>query len=196
MKFVVAPREAEYVGHYGIRPRVLREYLRAHPGVYPNNLAELKWFEPSANGRRRYETGSYAYWPEGLFGRRQTHIRLFPDGAGTSVLAHDEVAPLGGVGEGIGAIIETAWVHYRGETLDDASGSERAGTPARRFALAGRVKPKCPVLLRPLGSVEPQSVRGFSSQTEYTARIGRYPATACDKQQLLNKKTITVLILD
>jgi len=129
VKAVLPVRSTEHVRYVPVAPRRLRQALRSHDQVYPNNLAALK-YRPrpgTLNGQgRRYECGSYAWRPEGVFGTDQTHVRLFSDGGGTYVVAHREVSPLAGVGEGSVAIVRQARRHYTGETLDDQAGVERA----------------------------------------------------------------------
>lgn len=128
-KAVLPVRSTEHVGYYPVAPRRLRQALRGHDQVYPNNLASLK-YRPrpgTIDGRgRRYECGSYAWREDGVFGTWQTHLRLFSDGGATYVVAHYEVSPLAGVGEGPVAIVRQAVRHYRGETLDDQRGVVRA----------------------------------------------------------------------
>jgi len=120
-KFVIPARDSEWVGVVDTPPAALRERLRDADGVYPNNAAGLK----QVGGR--WGAGSYAYREDGLFGTWQVHIRLVPHGDGrTVVLAHREVSPLAGVGEGPGAVVRQAVRHYRGATLDDQAGVERA----------------------------------------------------------------------
>ena len=129
VKAVLPARSTEHVGYYPVRPGRLRRALRERADVYPNNLAALKYRPRSGtqDGRgRRYEVGSYAWRPEGVFGADQVHVRLFSDGGATYVVAHHEVSPLAGVGEGPVAVVRQAVRHYRGVTLDDQRGVEKA----------------------------------------------------------------------
>jgi len=82
---------------------------------YPVNLAALKWRESAHSGyqkdgdkfvgpddevvdqlpkeHRVYERGSFAYRPDGFFGKYQYHVRFWPHEEGTAVWAHHEINP-------------------------------------------------------------------------------------------------------
>lgn len=88
--------------------------LRSIDCVYSRNLAALKW-RKTRDDERVYERASYAYVPEGFFGKYQYHLRLWPHEDGVAVWAHYELNP---------------WVrpasHYDGEGWNPSKGAKWA----------------------------------------------------------------------
>jgi len=86
--------------------------LRGMENVYSRNVAALKW-RLTEDGERVYERASYAYVPDGFFGKRQYHLRLWPHRDGVAVWAHYELNP---------------WVrpasHYDGVGWEEGAGAE------------------------------------------------------------------------
>ncbi|WP_052367755.1 hypothetical protein [Haloferax sp. ATB1] len=121
IKFELPLHDAEIAGVIDDPPSVVRDRLRSREKIFPNNCAALKRW----HGRR--ECGSYAHRPSGLFGRWQTHIRLFPgpDG-GTVVAAHGERSPLAGLDESWLAALRGAWRHYTGDGWSARDGVMKA----------------------------------------------------------------------
>jgi len=85
--------------------------LQSMDNVYSRNLAALKW-RPTRDGERAYERASYAYVPEGFFGKYQYHVRLWPHEQGTAVWAHYELNPW-----------HSPSRHYNGEEWDPEAGA-------------------------------------------------------------------------
>lgn len=119
-------RESEYVGVWHTPIEDARRHLKGLDNVYVNNFASMKYMTPkyaplkrdgdSRQGgtpKRVYEHGSYAYRPDGRFGKWQIHVRLFPHPNGCVVGAHREVNAL-----------SHPVLHHSGDTLDDEVGVE------------------------------------------------------------------------
>lgn len=113
--FAVAEiRPREFAGVMKKDVQATRKHLRSMSNIYPNNAAALKYME-SERGHRVYEHGSYAYRPDGIFGKWQLHIRLFPHENGTALFTHWELNPL-----------HSPRKHYGGVNLDDQKGVKKA----------------------------------------------------------------------
>jgi hypothetical protein len=111
------------VGVLDAAPDEVRRHLRAQPDVYPGTLASLQYY--TADGERVLEVGSYAKRPEGLFGKWQYHIRVFPvpgDESKARIAAHKELNP---------------WFapvkHYRAVGLNVEAGAAEARALLERF---------------------------------------------------------------
>jgi len=113
---IMFSKEAQNASYVGvIRDRSVEDVvaeLRSIQNVYSRNLAALKW-RKDPSGARVYERASYAYVPEGFFGKWQYHVRLWPHDDGVAVWAHYELNP---------------WVrpasHYDGEGWEVERGAE------------------------------------------------------------------------
>jgi hypothetical protein len=111
------------VGVLDAAPDEVRRHLRGQPDVYPGTLASLQW--TAIDGERVLEAGSYAKRPEGLFGKWQVHVRVFPVPGAPSqsrIAAHQELNP---------------WCapirHYRAVELDVEAGAREARALLDRF---------------------------------------------------------------
>lgn len=110
IKFSFEKYENEFAGvKKGVWPAEFRSQLKAKENVYVNNFAALKYV---GSEDRVYEQGSYAYRPEGRFGKWQVHLILFPHVEGTAVVAHREPSPLAKVDDGILQGIVGGLRHY------------------------------------------------------------------------------------
>lgn len=86
--------KAQFVGVIDASPVDVRRHLRHQRRVYPGTLASLQW--TAIDGERVLEVGSYAMRPEGLFGKWQYHIRVFPvpgEPERARIAAHKELNP-------------------------------------------------------------------------------------------------------
>jgi hypothetical protein len=81
--FAVEVQERAYAGVIDMTVKEARAWFHSQPNTYANNIASLKYYQ--TNDGRVYESGSYAYRPDGYFGKWQLHIRLFE-------YEHDQVA--------------------------------------------------------------------------------------------------------
>lgn len=94
---VMPPPQAEFVGVWEKQPAIVRRNLTDDHGFTQLFRAYLHAYR--RGDRFVYEVASLAYRPDGITGKWQLHVRLFPAGAGrTDVWAHWErnpnVAPL------------------------------------------------------------------------------------------------------
>ncbi|WP_197052462.1 hypothetical protein [Halobellus rufus] len=117
-----ATRE-QLVGVVDASPAAVRRELRAQPDVYPGTLASLQYLRH--DGKRVFEVGSYARRPDGLFGKWQTHVRVFPvpgEPGKSRIAAHHEYNP---------------WYapvrHYRAVEFDVERGAAEARRMLDRF---------------------------------------------------------------
>lgn len=106
-------RQSEYAGVLPTSVGRARRKLKGMTKVYANNAAALKYVE--RDGERSYEQGSYAYRPDGFFGKWQLHMRLFEHEDGTALFAHWELNPY-----------HSPRKHYNGVHLQDNKGVEKA----------------------------------------------------------------------
>lgn len=94
---IMFSKEAQDRSYVGVIPDKtvsdVVDILKGMENVYARNLAALKW-RRSTDGERVYERASYAYVPQGFFGKYQYHIRLWPHTEGVAVWAHYELNPL------------------------------------------------------------------------------------------------------
>jgi hypothetical protein len=84
----------QFVGVLDASPDEVRRHLRSRPDVYPGTLASLQYYNGSTG--RVFEVGSYAKRPEGLFGKWQVHVRVFPvpgEPSQSRIAAHRELNP-------------------------------------------------------------------------------------------------------
>lgn len=89
---VLPPPEAEYVGVWGVSPAEARAVLTDEYGFTQLFRAYLHAYDRGEN--TTYEVASCAYRPDGITGKWQLHVRLFPTGDGrTDVWAHWELNP-------------------------------------------------------------------------------------------------------
>lgn len=113
----------QMVGVIDASPGEVRRHLRAQPDVYPGTLASLQW--TAIDGERVFEVGSYAKRPEGLFGKWQIHVRVFPvpgEPSQSRIAAHRELNPW-----------HAPIRHYRAVELDVEAGAEEARALLGRF---------------------------------------------------------------
>ena len=88
---VLPPPADEYVGVWAVDPESARETLQ-QCGFSTLFRAYLHGYE--RDGETVHEIGSYVYRPDGLVGRYQLHVRLFPtDDGRTELWAHWEDNP-------------------------------------------------------------------------------------------------------
>ena len=81
----------QIVGVIDASPAAVHRHPQSQPDVYPRTLASLQW--TAIDGERVLEVGSYAERPEGLFGRWQVHVRVFPvpgESAKSRIVGHQE----------------------------------------------------------------------------------------------------------
>jgi len=116
----------QMVGVIDASPAEVRRHLRSQPSVYPGTLASLQYYNGSTG--RVFEVGSYARRPEGLFGKWQVHVRVFPvpgEPERSRIAAHRELNP---------------WFapirHYRAVEFDVGAGEREARALLDRFEWA------------------------------------------------------------
>ena len=89
---VLAPPASEYVGVWELSPAEARATLRDEFGFSRLVRAYLHGYE--RNGSTVHEVGSYVTRPNGMLGKNQLHVRLFPtDDGHTELWAHWEPNP-------------------------------------------------------------------------------------------------------
>ena len=81
--FVSHTLPREYAGVWDSSPKQIRQQLRERPDTYPDNVAAQRVttdghaLADHAIVTPLYACGSYAYRPDGFFGRWQLHVRLY-----------------------------------------------------------------------------------------------------------------------
>lgn len=112
--YAVAPAyKREFAGTLDMTEEELHKRLFSADKTYPVYLAAAKYIE--VDGKRIFQDGSYAYRPDGFFGKYQYHVRFFvnPKTDVIEVYCHYELNP---------------WYdpinHYSGEGWDGQKGAD------------------------------------------------------------------------